>query len=335
MQNDLPVPEFGRQLIGNLSDADLGKVLIVTQEIPWQRYGDRFQEKTQDRIEVKEIGLPFLDSILDRAKHCDTVIALGGGLAIDSAKYLAWKNEKKLITIPTAISADVAVCRAVAIREDWRVHYIGDKMPDRLLIDFDIIQSAPPQLNRGGICDILSCYTALEDWEIAHADTGEKTDSSTIAKTRRLLERLFAHQEEIYNVSEAGIRFLMEGYLEEVKLCEDYDSPRPEEGSEHFFAYNLEHRLRRPFPHGTIVSLGVVLMTLLQERDPKEVVCFIDRLAIPWRPEQADIRDEEIVGAIETLYEYCQEEDFYYTVIHRQKPNRETGKRLLGRIREL
>ena len=208
-------------------------------------------------------------------------------------------------------------------------------MPERLIIDFGIIQSAPAYINRGGICDILSCYTALQDWEISHVDTGETKDQYTIEQTQSLLRHMFSQQQEIHDVTEDGIRFLMEGYLEEVRLCENFGSPRPEEGSEHFFAYNLEYRMRRPFLHGAIVSLGVVLMAMLQEKDTQEVVDYLDSAGVQWRPEQAGLRDEQIIGAIETLYAYCMKENFYYTVIHQQKPDRKTGLGLISRLNDI
>ena len=335
MTSDLPVPEFGRNLIENLQDQDLGKCIIVTQEVPWGLYGKRLKAKALDTVNVTDMGFASLQGLADHAPECDTVLALGGGMAIDAAKFMAWNNEKRLISIPTAISADVSVCRAIAIRDDWKVRYIGDKMPERLLIDYDIIQSAPVALNRGGVCDILSCYTALQDWEIAHADTGETSDQPTIDQTQTLLDRLFSQQREIHDVTEAGIRFLVEGYLEEVRLCEALGSPRPEEGSEHFFAYNLEYRLRRSFVHGCIVPLGVVLMTILQERSPDEIVDFLDGAGVPWRPAQAELRDEDLVGTIETLYDYCVLEDFYHTVINHQKLDRETALSLVNRIKKL
>jgi glycerol-1-phosphate dehydrogenase [NAD(P)+] len=265
---------------------------------------------------IEQAGLELLNNLLDDFTDCDSIVALGGGLAIDSAKYVAWKKQKRFIAIPTVISADVSLCRAVAVREDWKVRYIGDKMPESLIIDFDVIRSAPTHINRGGVCDILSCYTALKDWEISHDNTGESIDQQTFDKTLGLLGRLFAHQEQIFDVTEEGIRFLIEGYLDEVRLCEEYGSPRPEEGSEHFFAYNLEYRMRLPFLHGSIVSLGVVLMTILQERDPREVVDFLDGAGILWRPKDMGLIDEDVVGAIETLYDYCIHEKFYYTLLY-------------------
>ncbi|MHC4242244.1 MAG: iron-containing alcohol dehydrogenase [Planctomycetota bacterium] len=335
MKNDLPVPEFGHNLIENLSSEDLGSCVIYTQEVPWKLFSSRFKTKPLKIVMVEEVGLELLNNLLEDFTDCDSVIALGGGLAIDSAKYVAWKKQKRFIAIPTVISADVALCRAVAVRENWKVRYIGDKMPDRLIIDFDVIRSAPTHINRGGVCDILSCYTALKDWEISHENTGEAIDSQTVDKTRGLLARLFSHQKDIYDVNEDGIRFLIEGYLEEVRLCEEYDSPRPEEGSEHFFAYNLEYRLRRPFLHGTIVSLGVVLMTILQDRDPREIVDFLDGAGVLWRPKDAGLLDEDVVGAVETLYDYSKNEKFYYTVINHQKPDKATGLKLLDIIKNL
>lgn len=335
MIHDLPIPEFGSHMIEDLHGEDLGRYIVYTQELPWKLYGNRFKKEPFKTVTVEEVGLEVLNGLLNDFTDCDTVVAFGGGIAIDSAKFVAWKKGKRFIAIPTVISADVSVCRAVAIREDWKVRYIGDKMPDRLIVDYAVIQSAPPYLNRGGVCDILSCYTALQDWEISHTDTGETLDRHTVEETQNLLRRLFSHQKEIYDVTEDGIRFLVEGYLEEVRLCEEYGNPRPEEGSEHFFAYNLEYRMRRPFLHGTIVSLGVILMTILQERDPREIVDFLDGAGIPWKPEYAELRDEALVGVIETLYEYCINEKFYYTVVNRQKPDRKTGLKLIDSIKNL
>jgi glycerol-1-phosphate dehydrogenase [NAD(P)+] len=335
MKNDLPTPEFGHNLIESLGSEDLGKYVVCTQQVPWKLYGSRLKTKPLKIVKIEQIGLDLLNKLLDDFTDCDTIVAFGGGLAIDSAKFVAWKKQKCFISIPTVVSADVTLCRAIAVREDWKVRYIGDKMPDRLIIDFDIIQSAPAHINRGGVCDILSCYTALKDWEIAHQNTGETIDSQTVDKTRELLNRLFSYKKRIFDVTKESIKFLIEGYLEEVRLCEEYGSPRPEEGSEHFFAYNMEHRTRRPFLHGTIVSLGVVLMTILQDRDPHQLVDFLDGAGVLWRPRDAGLSDDDIVAAIETLYDYCIDEKFYYTVINQKRPDKKTALKLLKTIRDL
>ena len=90
--------------------------------------------------------------------------------------------------------------------------------------------------------------------------------------------------------------------------------------------------MRRPFLHGTIVSLGVVLMTILQETDPREVVDFLDGSEVLWRPKDAGLCDEDVIQAIATLGAYCRNEGFYYTVIDQRKPDEETASMLLDTI---
>jgi glycerol dehydrogenase-like iron-containing ADH family enzyme len=335
MSNELPVPLFGRGLVEEISSENPGKCVIYTQEVPWKLYAERFSIRPTKTEMIEEVSLESLRILAENCTDCDTVIAFGGGLAIDSAKYAAWKAGKRFVAVPTVISADVSVCRAVAVREKWKVRYIGDKMPDELLIDFDIIQSAPAHLNRGGVCDILSCYTALKDWEISHANTGEAIDGDIVARTQDLLSRLFTQREDIRNVTEEGIRLLIEGYLEEVRLCEEYGSARPEEGSEHFFAYNLEHLMQRPFLHGNIVCLGVVLMTILQERDPREVVDFLEVADVRWRPEDAGLAYQDIVRALETLHDYCTGEEFYYTIVNHKRPDKNEAVRVTDTMKNL
>ena len=116
MTNDLPSPQFGRHLIEELTSNDLGECIIYTQKVPWEYYGNRFALTPIKTVMIEEISLESLNLLLNNPVDFDTVIAFGGGLAIDAAKYVAWKTGKRFVAVPTAISADVSVCRAVAFR---------------------------------------------------------------------------------------------------------------------------------------------------------------------------------------------------------------------------
>lgn len=51
-------------------------------------------------------------------------------------------------------------------------------------------------------------------------------------------------------------------------LCRKHGSSRPQEGSDHTFAYNAEFQTGRDFLHGELVALGTFVMASLQDNYP-------------------------------------------------------------------
>lgn len=208
------------------------------------------------------------------------VIGIGGGSALDHAKYVAWKTGLPLVLIPSILSVDAAFTKAIGIRKDSRVRYVGEVFPEHFLIDYGLLQSADPVLNIAGIGDILSIFTALWDWREAGQRTGENYHPSVAREAGILLNRLFEGADEIAKVSDDGLHLLSELYVGEVRLCEMVGSSRPEEGSEHYIAYALEHHTRRHYLHGALVGMGVLLAGAYQGQDVAPVREFIKRLGL-------------------------------------------------------
>ena len=69
------------------------------------------------------------------------------------------------MTIPTVLSVNAFVTPATGIRINREVKYVGITSPDPLIIDYDILRTAPQSLNIAGIGDLLSIHTASFDWE--------------------------------------------------------------------------------------------------------------------------------------------------------------------------
>ena len=121
-------------------------------------------------VEVTEASTAHWDDHLaGMANHvAEVVYAVGGGLAADAAKYIAFKLDLPLVVVPTALSVDAFFTAASGIRRGGCIHYIETKSPERLIVDFDIITAAPASIRAAGITDVLSIATGSWDWKYAH-----------------------------------------------------------------------------------------------------------------------------------------------------------------------
>ncbi|KXA89581.1 hypothetical protein AKJ57_05145 [candidate division MSBL1 archaeon SCGC-AAA259A05] len=320
--------KYGRNFIQSAIE-DQESFLVTTTEVPWNIVKKRVQNEPKKKVFVKSMERAKVENLTKNLPDIDTVIGIGGGLAIDMGKFVAWKKDTRLVTIPTVISADAMVTPAIAIRDDWNVRYIGYKTADKVFVDFDIIQEAPEAYNRGGAEDILSSYTALYDWKLA-SDRGYETYHENIAKKgEECLEKLEKNATEIKKVSEKGIKTLIDLYMKELDLCKAFGNSRPEEGSEHFFAYNLEYLTKRPYRHGPLVGLGIYLMAKLQNERQEKIVDLMDKIDLNYHPMEIDVARSEVRATLSTLEWYVEKERLPYTIINEKGINKEKIRELL------
>jgi glycerol-1-phosphate dehydrogenase [NAD(P)+] len=174
--------------------------------------------------------------------------------------------------------------------------YVGAATPDPLIVDFDLVRSAPAALNVAGVGDLLSIQTACVDWELteahsAGAGAGAGTGAAPlpfcaadVAAARAVLADTLKSAAEIARCSDEGLRALVEGYMRVNALCLPAGHARVEEGSEHFLFYALEARLRRGFVHGHVIGLGVALMSRLQRRGADEIVAAMRAMGLCFQP---------------------------------------------------
>jgi glycerol dehydrogenase-like iron-containing ADH family enzyme len=185
-------------------------------------------------------------------------------------------------------------------------------VPDQVLVDYSLIRKAPPVLNRAGVADVVSIASALGDWRIAHEHFGEKFDRTVHDEARTIADTLMANAEDIRSVSDAGIRALVQGQADEVRLCEKWGNAQPEEGGEHLLAYCLEALTHAHYIHGNLVALNIIVVLRLQREtaayDWSQVKDFLDRAGVAYRPKAQGIRPEDFRRALESVGAYVRSE---------------------------
>jgi glycerol dehydrogenase-like iron-containing ADH family enzyme len=124
--------------------ATLGRYAVLTQDAPWNLVKDRIEGRAVSVTMVTNLEHEYLDDVADALPApIDTVMGIGGGVSIDAAKYCTWKRKCPAILVPTILSVDAYVSLPVAVRENGVVNYYGNVVPDKIVIDYKAIQSAP------------------------------------------------------------------------------------------------------------------------------------------------------------------------------------------------
>jgi glycerol-1-phosphate dehydrogenase [NAD(P)+] len=243
------------------------------------------------------------------------VVGIGGGTAMDTAKYLAWKTGKRLVQIPSIMSVDAAWTELVGIRDEGRVRYVAPTEPELVVVDVELLQTAPRHLNRTGVGDVLSCHTGMFDWRLA-ADAGEgppwREDLAELGRT--FLRELDEATDDIRVVSDDALRLIARQYQRMGAAIAQAGHPRFEEGSEHFWAYNYEHATGAHQVHGELVCLGVAAISHVQGNDPQWATSIIERSGVRANPADLGITREEFTTALVGLREYARAEQLEYGI---------------------
>ena len=121
-----------------------------------------------------------LKSLQKQAKEhkADVIIGVGGGKALDTAKLVAHQLQLPVVTIPTS-GATCAAWSALSnvYSEDGAFLYdVGlSRCPDLLILDYDLIKTAPQRTLIAGIGD------AIAKWYEASVSSGHLQDTLLIA----------------------------------------------------------------------------------------------------------------------------------------------------------
>ncbi|MEO7371904.1 MAG: iron-containing alcohol dehydrogenase, partial [Ilumatobacteraceae bacterium] len=144
--------QYGSGLLPTLTDS-LGSYAVVTQPEPWAIIEPTLANEPTDVVFAGDLSPAHLEHLVDQF-DAEAVVAVGGGSAMDTGKWLHWRRNVPLYSVPSLPSVNACFTRMTALRDRGGIRYEGDAVPERVLVDFDLMRTAPAELLRGGIGDV-------------------------------------------------------------------------------------------------------------------------------------------------------------------------------------
>jgi glycerol dehydrogenase-like iron-containing ADH family enzyme len=310
---------FGRNLIGELRNFVHRPYLVVTMEDLWPHFEHHFDSHLAGLHFVRTLDLDELTAEAERLPAIGSIVGIGGGQAIDVAKFFTWARRVPLFQVPTAMTTNAPFGHRPLVRTGGKALAIGYAVPEAVYVDFDVIRGAPALLNRSGVCDVLCYHTAHFDWKLAH-DSGKEErqwpyDERLVAEARQRFDAVFANLDAIRDGTDEGIRTLMLAHRWGGAAFHNAGwNARHMDGVDHCFLYCLEYVTGKHFIHGQAVGLGLYVGSELQENQPEMILDALHRTGVDIRPEAMGVTWEEAETAMRRLAWYVRYADLWYTI---------------------
>ncbi len=311
---------FGRNLLSEVAGFVMPKILVVTMEDLWPHFKNKLPNEVEVYL-VSSLERSYLESELPKFDHVSSIVGLGGGQAIDVAKYFSWRLNKPLVQFPTSLSVDAVFGHRAGVRENSIVRYVGWAIPQSIYIDYGIIEAAPRLLNIGGIGDVFCFFTGVMDWSYSNRQGKcEKRwpyDDSLAKISIRKAERALNSITEIKNLTPRGIEIMVDALKWGGASYHAAGwNPRHIEGVEHFIFYALEAQTGKKFLHGQAVCLGLILGSIMHQQQAEVLLEALVQLGLDIRPKSMGLSWQEVNSTMMNLKEFVQRENLPYGISH-------------------
>lgn len=160
------------------------------------------------------------------------IIGLGGGKALDTAKYVAFLAKLPCFTVPTSLSNDGFCSPQASLTMSGKRRSLAATMPFGVVVDTSVCVNAPKRLTLSGVGDLTAKFTAIHDWKLAFHNAGEEVDDFAALLSDGAVHAFLARPV----LDEEGIRRLATSLLFNGIAMEVCGSSRPASGSEHLIS---------------------------------------------------------------------------------------------------
>lgn len=176
-------------------------------------------------------------------------------------------------------------------------------MPIAMVVDLDYVRAAPPALVRSGVGDVISNFSAVDDWLLAAKERGERLDRLALTVSRTAAEALIHQPSSIE--SDEFLTVLAEGLVLSGMAMSFAGSSLPCSGSDHEILHAIDQLFPDTANHGELAGIGAAFCyhlraSFLGEGADRlaDIVACLDRHGLPKLPGDIGLTNEQFAQAV-------------------------------------
>ena len=241
-----------------------------------ERVAQSLKEKSIEPITWIEVAENDLESAVrlfaDLPKGVSAVVGVGGGKALDVAKYVAFLGRLPYYAVPTSLSNDGFCSPQSSLTIHGKRRSLPAALPYGVVVDTAVCGNAPRNLTLSGVGDLVAKFTAIRDWKLAFHQVGEPIDDFAAMLSDGSIYSYMSHPA----FDAEGLRLLATGLMLNGIAMEVCGTSRPASGAEHLISHALDASSERPRLHGLQVGIASYIVCILQGERPDRIAALFD-----------------------------------------------------------
>lgn len=264
------------------------------------------------------------DKAFSISNDVEAIIAIGGGKVLDVAKYMAFLRKLPFISIPTSTSNDGFSSPVASVFIHGKRTTVPAKIPYGIIVDINIIKSAPDFFIYSGIGDLVSNITAIWDWKLEEENGKGKVDDFAIMISKKSVDSFLS--QEFRSIKEVKfIQNLVDSLIMNGIAMEISGSSAPSSGGEHLISHALDKILTEPYLHGIQVGIATYIISKIQNNKTDEICNIYESTGFWEYAKTLNIKKEDFIKAIDLAATIKPQR---YTSIHIEE-NRKLAKEIV------